>query len=129
MKQSDEANTLIEEVNEKYSFWRPHQDEEYPVEERIVLPSTETTTTVSVIRTDIESTEGVSSNSNVVVVSAAATDDDDDDANLNAKLKLDDENSIGNLNGIQQEYSSHSNNYYDNIDANNPLSLPTVSVV
>ena len=41
---------------------------------------------------------------------------------MNAKLKLDDKNSIGNLNGIQQEYliahdiSSHGNNYYDYID-------------
>ena len=37
-------------------------------------------------------------------------------------MKLDDKNSIGNLNGIQQEYSteynisSHGNNHYDNTD-------------
>ena len=39
MKQSDEVKTLIEEVNEEYLFWRPHQDERYTVGERIVLPS------------------------------------------------------------------------------------------
>ena len=44
----------------------------------------------------------------------------DDDDNSNAKLKLDGENLIRILNGIQQEYlteyetSSHGNNYYDN---------------
>ena len=41
-------NTFIDKVNEEYFFWRPHQDEEYPVEEK-----SETTTTASVIRTEL----------------------------------------------------------------------------
>ena len=29
MEQVDEMNTLIEEVNEEYHFWRPYRDKEY----------------------------------------------------------------------------------------------------
>ena len=29
VEQSDEVNTLINEVNKEYPFWRPHQDKEY----------------------------------------------------------------------------------------------------
>ena len=71
--------------------------------------ATTTTTTATEIRT-----REVNSNLNV-----AHADDVESD---NAKLKLDDEDSIGNLNGIQQEYStedvisSHGNNYYEHID-------------
>ena len=32
LEQSNEVNTLIDEVNEEYSFWCPHQDKEYPVD-------------------------------------------------------------------------------------------------
>ena len=39
VKQSNEVKTLIEEVDEEYLFWHPHQDEGYTIEERIVLPS------------------------------------------------------------------------------------------
>ena len=61
---------------------------------------------------------------------------------MNAKLELNGDNLIENLNDIQQEYSSHCNNFYVNngiqqgyspqgnnyyvySDTNNPLSLPT----
>ena len=37
VKQSNKVKTLIEEVNEEYLFWRPHRDEGYTVEEKIVL--------------------------------------------------------------------------------------------
>ena len=32
LEQSDEVKTLIDEMNEEYPFWRPHRDEEYPVD-------------------------------------------------------------------------------------------------
>ena len=32
VEQSDEVNTLINKVNEEYSFWRPHRDKEHPVD-------------------------------------------------------------------------------------------------
>ena len=98
-----------------------------------------TTIPAPVICTDIVWTKDFSSNLNVAAT-AAIDDDDDDDNKLNAKLKLDGKNLIGNLNGIQQEYltahdvSSYGNNYYNNIDkevniydrsnAENPPSLP-----
>jgi len=81
-------------------------------------------TTTTLVFTDIDSNGEIVSKEDVGSslnedVAAAATDDGN---GLNAKLKLDDENLIENLNGIQQEYltedviSSHGNNYYDNID-------------
>ena len=33
MNQSDEVNTLIDELNEEYPFWHPHQDKNYSDEE------------------------------------------------------------------------------------------------
>ena len=130
LEQSNEVHTLIDEVNEEYSFWRSHQDKEYPVDSIPVSheidtakyhSSTEavpTITSAPVNRTDIVSNEDATLNLTVVTAAAAATDDDDNSSNV--KLKLDGETSIGNLNGIQQEYlteyeaSSHGNNYYDN---------------
>ena len=35
MEQSDEVNTLIDEVNKEYLFWHPHRDEEYPVDSNL----------------------------------------------------------------------------------------------
>ena len=86
-------NTLINEVNKEYLFWRPHQDEEYPVDSIPVSyeidnakyhSSTEavpTSTPVPVNCTDVVSNEDTSSNLTVVTVvtaaAAAATDDDD----------------------------------------------------
>ena len=32
LEQSNEVNTLIDEVNKEYSFWRPHQDNEYTID-------------------------------------------------------------------------------------------------
>ena len=70
----------------------------------------------------VGSNKDASPNFNVGAVGAVGAATDDDDNNLNAKFKLDGENLIGNLNGIQQEYlteyviPSHSNNYSTNID-------------
>ena len=64
-EQSNEVNTLINEVNEEYLFWRPHRDEEYAVEEK-----PETTTTASVIHTELTKT-GSSDLIDVVTADAA----------------------------------------------------------
>ena len=151
-EQSNGVHTLIDEVNEEYSFWRPHQNEEYPVDPIPVSYKIDTskyhssteavpkTTPALVNRTDIVSNEDASSNLTVVTATAAANDDDDNNSNL--KLKLDGENLIGHINGIQQEYlteyeaSSHGNNYYDNkygvfcdrSDDDNPPPLPPESL-
>ena len=131
-------HSIIKEVNKGFQFWpaieeygtddpqRSHQDKEHPVDS--VHASTEeaaqTTTPAPVIRTDILSTEDVSSNLNVVAVAITAAADDNDDNNIdNAKSSHESENSIGDLDGIKEEYlteyetSSHGNNYYDNEDS------------
>ena len=63
-----------------------------------------TTTTAPVIRKDMVSTKVISSNLNVVA--ATADNDNINNNNLNAELKLNSESSVGNLNDIQQEYST-----------------------
>ena len=77
-----------------YAIWEKDANANLTVVETLTAP---------VSCTDIVAIKSVSSNLNVAT---AATDDDNNDNydNLNAKLKLDGENSIGNLNGIQQEY-------------------------
>ena len=112
---SDEVNTLIDEVNEEYLFWRPHQDKEHPVDS-IHASSKEDaqiTTPTPVIRMNILSIKDVSSNLNIVAVTAA---DDDDDNNLNAKLQFEYGNSIVDLDGIQRDLShmKRSNDEYHN---------------
>ena len=80
-----------------------------------------TTTPAPVIRTDIVLTEDFSLNLNIFAVAAAAEDDN----NFNAKIHLECENSIVDLDGIQQDEgeallppeSLDSNNFnYDDID-------------
>ena len=188
---------MIDEVNVEHSFWRPHQDEEYPVDtihastkeehhedsigvldgtrqdilnvepenynnnyydlskskERIVLPSSvsrvvkddavtkedatvegkelenicsntvhnidnekyhNSTVAVPTTTTTVISTEIVSNKNNflsTLLVAVAVADDIDIN---NAKSPTKYENSIGDLDGIKEEYSSHGNNFYDN---------------